>query len=53
MAKIRSHISGGKDSIGATCWIPALLTSTSTRPNFASAKPHEASHGFRIGHVGW
>src|SRR5437868_14131886 len=25
-ARIRSHFSGGNSSIGATCWVPALLT---------------------------
>ena len=29
--------SGGKDSTGATCWMPALLTRMSTPPNSAWA----------------
>ena len=33
IAMIASHFSGGNDSIGATCWIPALLTRMSTLPN--------------------
>src|SRR4051812_23218443 len=35
MAMIASHLSGGKLSIGATCWMPALLTRMSTLPNAA------------------
>ena len=31
MAMIWSHFSIGKSSIGATCWMPALLTRMSTR----------------------
>ena len=30
---IASHFSGGNSSIGATCWMPALLTRMSTAPN--------------------
>jgi hypothetical protein len=37
IAMIASHFSSGNSSIGATCWMPALLTSTSTRPNVLSA----------------
>ena len=37
MAMIASHFSGGNVSIASTCWMPALLTSTSTRPNDLSA----------------
>jgi hypothetical protein len=37
MAMIKSHFSSGNCSIGATCWMPALLTSTSTEPNALSA----------------
>jgi hypothetical protein len=37
IASIASHLSTGKSSMGETCWIPALLTSTSTPPNVFSA----------------
>ncbi len=37
MAMIASQRSVGNSSIGATCWMPALLTSTSTRPKRDSA----------------
>src|SRR6266566_7036536 len=33
MARIASHFSGGKSCNGATCWMPALLTRMSTRPD--------------------
>src|SRR3972149_6060908 len=33
MAMTASHFSTGKSSILATCWMPALLTSTSSAPN--------------------
>ena len=33
MAMMASHFSGGKSSTGATCWMPALFTRMSTRPN--------------------
>src|SRR6516164_6370964 len=36
MAKIASHFSGGKCCNEATCWIPALLTRMSSRPNICS-----------------
>src|SRR5581483_5114774 len=35
MAMMASHLSVGKLSIGATCWMPALFTRTSTAPNAA------------------
>src|SRR6476646_8464312 len=37
IAMTASHFSTGKSSIGETCWMPALLTSTSTLPNVLSA----------------
>src|SRR5215470_11449099 len=37
IAMMASHLSIGNSSIGATCWMPALLTSTSTEPNVDSA----------------
>ena len=36
MARIASHFSGGNCSSGATCWMPALLTRMSRRPNVSS-----------------
>ena len=36
IAMIRSQASGGKSSIAATCWIPALLTRMSRAPKRAS-----------------
>ena len=38
IARIASHLSGGKSSIGATCWMPALLTRTSTPPSSVVAR---------------
>ena len=32
IARIASHFATGKSSIGATCWMPALLTRMSSRP---------------------
>ena len=37
IARMASHLATGNSSTGATCWIPALLTSTSTEPNSAIA----------------
>src|SRR5215469_119710 len=37
IAMIASHFSTGKSSIGAVCWIPALFTRMSTRPNLRVA----------------
>jgi hypothetical protein len=36
IARMASHFSGGKSCNGATCWIPALLTRISSRPEFRS-----------------
>src|SRR6516225_6263601 len=36
MARIASHFSGGKSCNAATCWIPALLTRMSSRPDDCS-----------------
>ena len=33
IASIASHLSGGNSSTGATCWMPALLTTMSAPPN--------------------
>ena len=35
IAMMASHFSGGKSSIGATYWMPALFTRMSTLPNAA------------------
>src|SRR5471030_2666239 len=43
MAIIASHLSTGKVSIVATCWMPALFTSTSIAPNCSVAKANMAS----------
>src|SRR5262249_36676795 len=37
IAMIASHFSTGNVSIASTCWMPALLTRTSTLPNASSA----------------
>ena len=37
MAMIMSHFSTGNSSIGATYWMPALFTKTSTLPSVCSA----------------
>ena len=42
-ARIAFHFSTGNSSIGATNWMPALFTSTSTAPNSAIALPIIAS----------
>lgn len=38
MAMIASNFSTGNSSIGATCWMPALLTMMSTEPNSAAVR---------------
>jgi hypothetical protein len=43
MASTLSHWAGGKASMGATCWMPALLTRMSTPPVSCAAKAHSAS----------
>ena len=42
-AMIWFHFATGKSSIGATCWMPALFTSTSTVPNASIARAIIAS----------
>ena len=44
IAMIASHFASGKSSIAATCWMPALLTSTSQAP--ASVTSRRASAPF-------
>ena len=43
IARIASHFSGGKSSIGETNWMPALLTTMSTAPILAVASAIIAS----------
>ena len=33
MARMASHLAAGNSCNGATCWMPALLTRTSSLPN--------------------
>ena len=50
-AMIRSHLSTGNSSIGATCWVPALLTRMSGPPKSArSARSSPRSLG--LGQIG-
>ena len=45
-AMMASHFSTGKSSIGAVCWMPALLTRMSMRPSWRTAlsiRPRTAS----------
>ena len=52
MAMIASHFSIGKSSMFATCWMPALLTRTSSEPKvFSAVRDHVGDFG-RLGHVG-
>ena len=51
-ARIASHLAVGNSSIGATCWMPALLTSTSTAPNSAIALPIMPSDRVLLREVG-
>src|SRR5215216_4183782 len=50
MAITASHRSTGKSSIGAVCWMPALLTRISTLPNslVAASTMREISAGFAM-----
>src|SRR5215471_2600180 len=43
MAMMAFHLSAGNSSIGATCWMPALLTRMSTAPKFRSVSAISAS----------
>ena len=52
IAMIWSHFSTGNSSIGATCWMPALLTSTSREPNVLRRCTHHLGDLGRLGHVG-
>ena len=52
MAMIASHFSIGNSSIGATCWMPALLTRMSTAPNVCSRGLTIVGDLGRLGHVG-
>ena len=52
MAMIWSHFSIGKSSIGATCWMPALLTRMSTAPNASCASRDHGGDLVGLCHVG-
>ena len=52
MARIASHFAGGKSCNGATCWMPALLTSTSSRPNLRRVVSIISAIESRLRHVG-
>ena len=43
IAMIWSHFSIGNSSIGATCWMPALLTRMSTAPNVCLGRLRSSS----------
>jgi hypothetical protein len=47
-----SHLSSGKSSIEATCWIPALFTRTSTAPNSRKRSVNECATVVVRRHVG-
>ena len=49
---IACHLSTGNSSIGATCWMPALLTRTSTAPNSAIAFSDHGLDLVGLAHVG-
>ena len=49
---IASHRSAGKSAIGATCWIPALLTRMSRRPSSASVRAHHGGDRGRAADIG-
>ena len=46
------HLSTGKSSIGETCWMPALATTTSSRPKRFRASLTAASLACGVGQVG-
>ena len=52
MARIASHFAGGKSCNGATCWMPALLTSTSSLPNLRRVVSIISAIESRLRHVG-
>ena len=52
MAMIASHLSGGKLSTGATCWIPALLTRMSGAPSSVGAARDHRLDRRGVGQVG-
>ena len=52
MAMTASHFSTGKSSIFATCWMPALFTSTSSEPKLFSVVGDHAGDLGRLAHVG-
>jgi hypothetical protein len=42
MARIASHFAVGNSSTGATCWMPALFTSMSQEPAWATSARHSS-----------
>ena len=52
IAKIAFHLSSGNSSIGATCWMPALLTMMSTLPNSARGQVGHRADLLGLAHVG-
>ena len=52
IARIASHFSAGNSPIGATCWMPALLTTMSTWPKRATARSTIMRMASRLRHVG-
>ena len=52
MARIASHFAAGNSSIGATCWMPALLTRMSMRPKRWIVLLEHALDGVGARHVG-
>ena len=55
MARIASHFAAGKSSIGATCWMPALLTRMSSRPKRLGVGDHRLDRvrGFDMSAAEW
>ena len=51
MASIFFHLANSNSSIGATIWMPALLTRMSTRPKASTALAMPASTCVLVGHV--
>ena len=52
IAMMASHLSGGKFSTRATCWMPALFTRMSMPPSLAWRVGHEVGDLAGLAHVG-
>ena len=52
IARIASHFAAGNSPIGATCWMPALLTTMSTWPKRADRALRHHVDGVAVRHVG-